>query len=138
MKISAKARYGLRAISCIASQSEGMTKSEFLAKNEGISKKYLDSILGILRKKGLLNTLRGAYGGYALSRPAKEITVLDVLTALDEDTALVKCLKNPELCERVKNCKTLFVWEQAEKALNETFSRITIEDIVLNQVDNSC
>ncbi len=138
MKISAKARYGLRAISCIASQPEGMTKSEFLAKTEGISKKYLDSILGTLRKKGLLKTLRGAYGGYALAKHARNISVLDVLEALDEDTSLVKCLKNPELCERVKNCKTLFVWEQAEKVLNETFSNITIEDIAKNPVDNSC
>ena len=74
MKMSSQSRYGLRAMVAIAGSAQGPSRSEQLAEKEGVSKKYLDAILGSLREAGLLRTVRGPGGGYVLARPAARIS----------------------------------------------------------------
>ncbi|HSG26902.1 MAG TPA: Rrf2 family transcriptional regulator, partial [Candidatus Krumholzibacterium sp.] len=83
MKLSTRTRYGLRAIVNIAKSADRPISSESIADCESISKKYLDGILAELRKAGLVQSFRGQNGGYMLARHAGEITVTDVIAALE-------------------------------------------------------
>ena len=76
MKLSTRARYGLRAITAIAQHPNEFTTSELVAGEEEVSKKYLDSILGCLREAGMLDAARGLRGGYRLARPAEAIFIV--------------------------------------------------------------
>jgi Rrf2 family protein len=84
MKLSTRSRYGLRALTALARHEGQVVPAETLAAEEGVSKKYLDSILAALRRAGLLESIHGAAGGYRLARPAKELTAADVVGALEE------------------------------------------------------
>ena len=97
----------------------------------GISKKYLEQIVPLLNKTGLLRTNRGNKGGYMLSGKAEEVTVGDVLRATEGSLAPVACLDfEPNECPRAAECSTLFVWEGLYKAVNDYLDSVTLKDII--------
>jgi len=84
MRISTKGEYGLLAIVDLALQPEGTAaQATQIAERQGIPKQYLDQLMLILRKAGLIESVRGRQGGYKLARPARTITLLDVIVALE-------------------------------------------------------
>ncbi len=132
MKISTKGRYALRMLYDLAlHQEEGYVSLKDIAERQNISKKYLEQIVPLLNKTGLLRTNRGNKGGYMLAGKAEEVTVGDVLRATEGSIAPVACLEfEPNECPRVGECSTLFVWEGLYKVIAEYLDGITLEDII--------
>ena len=129
MKLSTRARYGLRAMAEIARRPGEFTTSEAVAKAEGLSKKYLDTILGQLREAGLLEAVRGMHGGYRLTRLPEAITAAHVVEALEGGLAIVPCADDASLCERASRCPTRPVWRAASDAVRKALDELTLAEL---------
>jgi len=101
-----------------------------IAKREDISEKYLSIIVIPLRTAGLIQSTRGAYGGYVLARPPAEITVADIVDAVEGEICLVDCVKSPQDCSRTGACPTRDVWSVLSEKIRETLASITLADLV--------
>lgn len=132
MKISTKGRYALRMLVDLAeNQKEGYLSLNEIAERQNISKKYLEQIVPMLTKAGLLRTNRGNKGGYRLNADPDKCTVGDVLRATEGSLAPVACLEyEVNDCPRFKECNTLYIWEEYYRLTKEFFDSITITDIV--------
>lgn len=130
MKLSTKSRYGVRFMTALA--CEYGEKSLFLkeiAASEEISGKYLSLIVIPLRAAGLINSLRGAHGGYSLARAPGEITLCDIVEALEGETCLVRCVKQPSTCDRAAICPTRDTWSVLGNKIRETLNSVTIDEL---------
>lgn len=87
MRITSRGRYGLKAMMELAQGS--MLKAREIAERQQIPQKYLEQIIHLLRKNNLVSSIRGAEGGYRLARPASEITVFEILSALEGDLSII-------------------------------------------------
>ncbi len=132
MKISTKGRYALRMLIELAMhQQDGFVSLKEISERQGISKKYLEQIVPMLNKSGILRTNRGNRGGYMLAKPAQECTVGDVLRATEGSLAPVSCLEyEVNDCPRKPFCPTLFVWEGLNRAVTSYLDSITLQDIL--------
>ena len=132
MKISTKGRYALRMLIDLASNSEdGFISLKDIAERQGISKKYLEQIVPMLNKSGILRTNRGNKGGYMLAKAPNELTVGDLLRSTEGNLAPVACLEyEPNNCPRKDECATLYIWEGLYKVVNDYLNNITIQDII--------
>ena len=132
MKTSTKGRYALRMLIDLASNSEdGFISLKDIAERQGISKKYLEQIVPMLNKSGILRTNRGNKGGYMLAKAPNELTVGDVLRSTEGNLAPVACLEyEPNNCPRKDECATLYIWEGLYKVVNDYLNNITIQDII--------
>jgi Rrf2 family cysteine metabolism transcriptional repressor len=101
-----------------------------VAKREDISEKYLSLIVIPLRSTGLIQSIRGAHGGYRLTRKPAEITVLDILSALEGEICLVDCVKDTKRCSRISVCPTRDVWGMLGEKISETLSSVSLADLV--------
>ena len=111
MKLSTKGRYGTRAMIDIALYKEsGSTLLKDIASRQGISLKYLDHILSSLRKAGLIKNVRGKGGGYSLTRPAAQITLCDIIVAVEGSLSPVECVDDPEYCKKIATCSAHDAW----------------------------
>ena len=131
MKISTRSRYGLRLLMELAAHSG--SKPEFLneiAQNQGISEKYLSKLVIPLRGAGLIQSERGAHGGYALAKPADSITLGQIVDALEGGLSLIDCAANQKACDRSAACVARGVWAGMEKAMRDYCESITLGDIV--------
>ncbi len=137
MRISTKGRYALRMLAYLAAhQEDGYVSLKAVADEQGISKKYLEQIVPMLNKGGILRTNRGNRGGYMLARKPEECTVGDILRATEGKLAPVSCLEYDEnTCPRAQNCSTLFIWEGLNKVINEYLDSVTLQDMVAHSGD---
>lgn len=134
MKISTKGRYSLRMLLDLAmNQSEGYIALKDIAKRQNISKKYLEQIVPLLNKSGLLRANRGYQGGYMLSKPAAECTVGEILRLTEGSLVPVSCLENDcNQCFMATECMTLPIWEGLYKVITDYLDNITLQDIIDN------
>jgi Rrf2 family protein len=134
MKLSTRARYGVRLMLALAKNyGRGTLFLKDVAKSEEISEKYLGQIIIPLRGAGLVNSNRGAHGGYNLARSPGEITLRQIVEPLEGD-CLVDCLKNSSACSRVSTCASRDVWALLGGKISETLEGITLEQLVrMNQ-----
>ena len=135
MKLSTKARYGLRAFIDLAVYSEnGPVSLTMISKRQDISVSYLEQLVARLKHAGLVKSVRGANGGYELTRPVKEYTVGEVLRALEEELVSVDCVavngKADLHCVGSKNCLSRIVWEKINDSINETVDNIYIGELL--------
>jgi Rrf2 family protein len=93
-------------------QDDGPVPLQVLAREQSIPERYLAKIIQDLRRSGLIRSVRGAHGGYALSRPPAEVTLLDVWEALEGPLRPVECLENGARCEMEDDCVTRAVWDR--------------------------
>lgn len=140
MKISTKGRYALRMIVDLAlNGDDGYVSLKDIAEREDISKKYLEQIVPMLNKSGILRTNRGNKGGYILAVKPENITVADVLSATEGSLAPVACLDyEPNECQRAESCSTLFVWEGLYKTVTNYLESITVQDIIEHIKTTGC
>jgi Rrf2 family protein len=101
-----------------------------IAKREDISEKYLSIIVISLKSAGLIQSTRGAHGGYMLSLSPEKITVQDIFDALEGKICLVDCVNNPKDCPRVGTCPTRDIWSVLAEKIRETLSSVTLADLV--------
>ncbi len=132
MKISTKGRYALRMIIDLAlHQDDGFVSLKDIAERQEISKKYLEQIVPMLNKSGILRTNRGNKGGYALAKSPEQLSVGDILRATEGSLAPVSCLDdNPNTCPRQESCSTLYIWEGLFKTITDYLDNISINEIV--------
>lgn len=134
MKLSTRGRYGIHAMYDLAAHAgEGPQCIKAIAERQGIPEAYLEQLLGQLRKDGLVNSIRGAQGGYTLARPAREISVGDVLRTLEGDLNLVDCLDEAEICGRSCECPSRIVWQKMRDGLRQVVDAISLEDMIQEQ-----
>lgn len=131
MKISTKGRYALRVLIDLAEHDSGeYTPLREIASRQGISEKYLESIIVVFSKAGIVSGHRGKGGGYKLAKDPDSITVGDVLREVEGDLAPVACLEaGGKPCDRASECKTLPMWEKFFNMTNEYFDGITVGDL---------
>lgn len=133
MKLSTKGRYGLRAMIDLARYSENEPVSiSSIAARQDISERYLEQLVGLLKKAGLVRSIRGATGGYVLARNSGEISVGDVLRALEGSLEPVKCAAfySEEGCMASDGCVTKYVWQKINESINETVNHIMLDELV--------
>lgn len=135
MKLSTRTRYGVRLMTVLARNYEkDPVFLKDIAKGENISEKYLSLIIIPLRGVGLVNSVRGAYGGYNLSKDPSKITLKEIVDVLEGDCSLVDCVKNPASCSRVPICASHDVWAIIGEKITETLSSITLDKLAkMNQ-----
>lgn len=132
MLVSTKGRYALRVMLELAlkKSNDYMTLNE-IAEKQRISEKYLESIIGVLSKAGLVDGLRGKGGGYRLNRQPKDYSVFEILKLTDGSLAPVSCLDCvPNQCERATECKTLPMWKKLDNLIFSYLNGITLLDII--------
>ena len=130
--ISTRGRYALRMMLDLAqNQGEGYVALRDIAARQEISKKYLEQIIPLLNRVGLLQTTRGVQGGYRLTRRPEEYTVLDILEVTETGLAAVACLeKDAAKCPRSADCMTLPVWQGLDKNIRDYLGGITLQDVL--------
>lgn len=131
MMISTRGRYALRVLADLAEHpSDSYVTLREIAERQEISEKYLESIVKMLVKAGMLDGLRGKGGGYRLGRDPGEITVLEVLRATEGPLAPVACLEEGSTaCPRAGQCRTLPLWQGLDELVNNYLSGYTVRDI---------
>jgi len=131
MKLSTRARYGVRLMLVLAKNygKEPLYLKD-IAKQEDISEKYLSLIIMPLRGIGLVNSVRGAYGGYNLARDPSKITLKEIVDVLEGDCSLVDCVKDPSVCTRVPICVSHDIWAIIGGKISETLNSITLDMMI--------
>lgn len=131
MKVTTKARYGINAIfELVLRQGDGPVPIKVIAECQRIPEPYLEQLMNQLRKDGLVDSCRGAQGGYTLSRPPEEITVGQVIRSLEGSVAPVDCLKDGEGCRDGQGCAGRIIWEKIYDSINAVINGITLADLV--------
>ena len=131
MKINTRVRYGLRAILQIADAYGGKpVPVSAISQTQEISGKYLEQVIGALRRADLVESRKGVHGGYTLSRPPEDATLWDVISALDAHTELVECVVEPEVCDRSDECLTRSIWTLLSRRLKQFWSSFTLADLI--------
>jgi Rrf2 family cysteine metabolism transcriptional repressor len=133
-KLSTKCRYGTRAIVEIAkSYGKVPVKRKEIAESQGISESYLENILISLKNSGMIDTIRGAQGGYMLNKPPSAIALFDVVQALEGSLAPVECLEKQSACDRVARCTTRNLWKDLMDAQKKVLQSVTLQNLIDNE-----
>lgn len=131
MKISTKGRYALRMMLDIALTGSGQpVPLRDVAQRQEISDKYLEQIVTQLGRAGLVRSVRGAGGGYLLTRKPEEYTVGEILRVLEGSLSPVGCATGDGCCERMDQCVTVEVWTKIQAAVSQVVDHITLADLV--------
>ena len=132
MLISTKGRYALRVMVDLAEhQSDDFRSLRGIAQRQEISEKYLESIIRMLVKAKVLESLRGKGGGYRLRKAPDEYTVGSILRLTEESLAPVSCLEqNADSCPRAGYCRTLPLWQGLNKVIHDYLESVTIADLM--------
>lgn len=132
MKISTKGRYALRLMLDLAVNENGRPiRIKEISKRQGISDKYLEQIIGVLTKAGYVRSVRGAQGGYNLTKKPKEYTVGSILRLTEGSLCPVPCLEDTAgVCEQEKECVTVILWKKIDDAIKNVVDNVTLEDLV--------
>lgn len=133
LRASARAHYALRMMADIARHGNDTPRSlSEISRNEEMPLPFLEQLAGPLRRQGLLVAHRGAHGGYALPKPAREISALDIITAVDGAVAPVECLATsyiPGSCSREGHCSSQGLWHNVKVAIDGVLRSTTLETL---------
>jgi len=136
MKLSTRARYGLRAVVELAGRhGQGTTNMQEIADQQQISRKYLDTLFGSLKVAGLVVSRRGLGGGWELTRPPDQIQLADVFQALEGSLSLVPCVEFPDSCPRSQVCVARELYVELMESFTRVLGRYTLADVHARQVD---
>lgn len=139
MKISTKGRYSLRVIIDLAEhRNSGYIPMKEVAARQKISLKYIEKLMPLLTKSGLVEGIHGKGGGYKLKREPEFLTVGEILRLAEGDLAPVSCLeKGTPPCEIAEECRTISMWKDFYEMTNKFFDGITVADLMKDgPVDN--
>lgn len=130
MILSTKGRYGLKAAFELAlNYGKGPVSLKKISDKYGISEHYLEQILAKLRKRGYIKTVRGAQGGYLLSKEPDDVTVGMILRALEGEMSPSECL-NEDVCTRQYICVSRIIWEKIENSINNVIDNTTLGNMI--------
>ena len=132
MIVSTKGRYALRVMVCFAQRgNEDYIPLKEIAEAEGISQKYLESIMTTLSKAGFVDAIHGKGGGYRLNRRPEEYTIGSILKLTEGSLHVASCTtQGASACARSSCCQTLPMWERLDKMIDDFFEGITLADLL--------
>ncbi|MBQ3116015.1 MAG: Rrf2 family transcriptional regulator [Clostridia bacterium] len=132
MKLSSRTKYGLKACHILGlNYPDNLVSASTLESYLAVSGKYLEKIMRMLSARQIVSATRGASGGYYLARPPKEITIGEIVRALEDDMELVECVKADGKC---KCCPSSGVWKRLHKGINEILDSMTIEQMLKGEL----
>lgn len=142
MKVSRKTEYGLRAMVALALMAgvERPVPLREVAESESIPDQFLDQIMAKLRRAGFVNSVRGASGGYQLSRPPEEISMGELVRVLEGSLAPIQCISETEevspeeLCDLYRGCHTRGVWVRVTEAVTKALDALTLADVMHDEI----
>ena len=138
MKLSSKGRYAVMALVDLARFNEiNPVSLRDISLRQGISLDYLEQIFSKLRKKEIVQSVRGTQGGYVLNKRAKEIKLTNILDAVDEKVKTVQCKKELKKgCNgKATKCLTHNLWDELETHINNFFDKKSLEDLVQDNIE---
>lgn len=132
MLISTRGRYALRVLIDLAEHTDdGYVPMKNIAERQGISLKYLERIIPVLSKNGIVEGLQGKGGGYRLVKSPEEYKIGDILRLTEGDLAPVACLEcGATPCERTPECRTYPMWVELYQTINNFFDNKTLADMI--------
>ena len=132
MKISTKGRYALRIMIDLAMHlDKDPIRVKDIANRQNISEKYLEQIIALFNKAGYVKSIRGAQGGYLLTREPKEYTVGMILRLAEGSIAPVSCVEDSsDGCEKRGACVSAMLWQKISDAVNEVVDNTTLQDLI--------
>lgn len=138
MRISTRARYGLRLMLSLARNfKNGYIYLKDIASQEEVSEKYLSLIVIPLRKAGLLLSSRGANGGYSLAKAPSSINLKEIIEPLEGDLNVIDCVKGEDICKKSKSCSSQDIWMLLGAKIADFLAEITLEDLLKMQKEKS-
>ncbi len=129
MQISTKGRHAVRIMADLARNCDNFVSINEIASRQGITIKYLEKIMAMLNKNDLVVSMRGSNGGYKLTKPAKDYSVLEILEAVGDGTKIATCTIHGN-CTRQDKCDTMKVWFKLSTLINDYLKTITLEDLI--------
>ena len=134
MKISTKSRYGLRTLVDLTIHSSGnQVPLVMIAKRQNLSVNYLEQVFALLKRANIVKSIKGAQGGYILARPACEITVGEVIRAIEGEILIVeeevRKSEGPVIYQNMQVCLQKRVWDKITESINQVVDEITLEDL---------
>ena len=134
MIVSTKGRYALRVMVCFAQRDAGeFVPLKEIAESEGISQKYLESIMTVLSKANFVDAVHGKGGGYRLNREPEKYTIGSILKLTEGSLAAVSCTtQGPAACSRSTCCQTKPMWDKLDRMIDEFFEDITLANLLEN------
>ena len=132
MKISTRGRYALRLMMDIAlAEGDAPVRIKDIAGRQELSEKYLEQIVSVLNKAGLVKSSRGPQGGYRLTREPEEYTAGEIVSSIEGSLAPVACLESEtNECPRHRGCATLRLWQKVDDAIQAVMGSVTLADLI--------
>lgn len=132
MKLSSRVRHAVRLMLEIARFSDGRTPVQLsdVSRVTGLSRRFLDQLAVGLKSHGLVTSVRGRGGGYLLARPSADISIGDVLIAVDGPIQLAVCADDPHICMSSEFCSSRMVWALLQFRIHRTLNEYTIADLL--------
>ena len=131
MQLTSKGRYAVMAMADLSAQDSRAVTIAEIAARQGLSAAYLEQLFARLRRAGLVEGVRGPGGGYRLARPAEEVSVADVIAAVDERIATTRCEPGAKLgCTgKSERCQTHNLWAALSCKINDFLSGVSLKDL---------
>ena len=135
MNVTSKGRYALRVMLDLAQHTEdGYISLKTIADRQGYSMKYLEMIVGSLKKAALVDSTRGKDGGYKLCRAPGEYTVGEILRSIEDNLAPVACIKSGSIdCEHAGECMTVPMWKELDDITNAYLDTVSLADLLTGE-----
>jgi len=131
MKLSTRAKYGIHAMLDLAmNRGTGPQSIKLIAERQGIPEQYLEQLIALLRREGLVSSVRGAQGGYLLAKPPGDITMAELMRVLEGPISLSNCLEDQDCCDRSGVCSARRVWERLSQSIDQVLHSVTLEDML--------
>jgi len=133
MKISTRARYGLRLLVDLAEHSgKDPVKLKDISQRQGISLNYLRQLIMPLESNKIVRSIRGNRGGYLLGKKPEEINLLDIMNLLEGPIDLVDCVHNKNLCQISDTCPTREIWVEISEKMEQSLVQKSLKDLMEN------
>ena len=135
MNITSKGRYALRVMLDLAQhRQEGTISLKTIADRQGYSMKYLEMIVGSLKRAGLVASTRGKEGGYQLTRDPEDYTIGEILRCIEDNLAPVACIKAGDICcEHAGECMTVPMWKELDDITNAYLDGVNLQDLLTGE-----
>jgi len=134
MRLTTKGEYAVRATIYVLHHSDkGPVQISEIAKNEGISKTYIEQLFNKLKKGGILKSTRGPAGGYVLNKKPEKITIGDIVRCVEGPVSLTICEENPgkkHNCKRASSCKSYPVWKKINGMIESALDSVKLGDLI--------
>lgn len=133
MKLSTRGKYGLYAMYYLAQHMGEGPQSLKAITATGVPQQYLEQLLGNLRRAGLVKTVRGAQGGYQLAKEPSQVTMLNILDAMEGPIELSECMSSEHHCGRACDCRVRKVWSRLTDSINRELASVSLGDMLNDQ-----